>query len=91
MSRPVRHALVVPELGIHDQPLVLSLWLVERGSVVVAGDRLVEVLAGGVTVDLSAPASGTLSERLVHEDQSVRPGMVLGVIEESAAEEGGSV
>jgi 2-oxoglutarate dehydrogenase E2 component (dihydrolipoamide succinyltransferase) len=76
-----RHELRVPELGLEGAPLTLSLWLVERGAEVTEGDRLVEIVAEAVTVDLPAPASGRLVEVLVLEDEPLAVGQLLGVIE----------
>jgi pyruvate/2-oxoglutarate dehydrogenase complex dihydrolipoamide acyltransferase (E2) component len=76
-----RYEILLPDLGIDDQPIVLSLWLVEEGCPVAAGDRVVEVLAGGVTVDLSSPADGILVETLAAEDEPLRVGQRLGVVE----------
>jgi pyruvate/2-oxoglutarate dehydrogenase complex dihydrolipoamide acyltransferase (E2) component len=73
--------LVVPELGLRDVALVVSLWLVPRGAAVMEGDRVVELLAGGVTIDLEAPVSGRLVAQLVDEDEAVSPGMVVAEIE----------
>jgi len=39
-------------------------------------------LIAGATVDVSAPASGRLVEKLVWPDEAVTPGQVLGYIEE---------
>ena len=69
--------LVVPELGIDGVPLSLSLWLVQEGDAVQQGDRVVELLAGGVTIDLVAPASGRLVRQFVEEDEQVAAGTVL--------------
>ncbi|HEX4149409.1 MAG TPA: lipoyl domain-containing protein [Pirellulales bacterium] len=77
----MRITLLLPELGLDDAPIVLSLWLVPLGSEVAEGDRLVEVLADGVTVDLPSPASGVLVEMAAGEDDSIRVGQLLGVIE----------
>ena len=77
----MRHSLVLPELGLNDTPIVLSLWLVPLGSEVTEGDRLVEVLADGVTVDFPSPASGVLVEMAVGEDDRIQVGQVLGLIE----------
>ena len=79
-----RHELVLPDLGLEGDAAVVSLWLVEPGSEVVEGERIVEILAGTATVDLSAPASGVLAETLVSEDEPVRTGQVLAVIQERA-------
>ena len=69
--------LVVPEVGIVGVPLVLSLWLVPEGTDVLEGDRVVELLGGGVTIDLEAPVTGRLLRVLVDEDAPVAPGTVL--------------
>ena len=62
-------------------PITVSLWLVERGSRVVEGDQVLEVLAGAATVDLAAPAEGILVETLVEEDDPIVVGQPLAVIE----------
>lgn len=61
---------------------VVSVWFVEPGERVYAGDRVVEILIAGATVDVSAPATGRLVEKLAWPDESVAPGQVLGYIEE---------
>ena len=77
----MRHELVMPELGLDEGRVTISLWLVEVGDAVTEGDRVVELLSDSVTVDLPAPASGVLCEMLVTEDDAVRTGQVLCVIE----------
>ena len=69
--------LVVPDVGIVGVVLVLSLWLVPEGTDVLEGDRVVELLGGGVTIDLEAPVTGRLMRVLVDEDDAVAPGTVL--------------
>jgi len=76
-----RHELTLPDLGLGDQPIVVSLWLVERGTRVVAGEPLLEVLAGSALIDLSAPAGGVLAEMLVDENGRLQPGQRLALIE----------
>lgn len=74
-------AVILPELGLGvDDPIIVSHWYARRGDEVWEGDRLVEVLAGAATFDVSAPASGRLAEIRRHEDAGVRPGQVLGLI-----------
>ncbi|MFQ5443725.1 MAG: hypothetical protein ACE5EK_03815 [Nitrospinales bacterium] len=51
------------------------------GAKVVEGDRLLELLAGEVVVDVPAPATGRLAEKRVAEGDIVTPRQVLGVIE----------
>lgn len=74
-SAPVR--LTVPDLGLAGVTLVLSLWLVPEGSEVIEGDRVVELLAAGVTIDLAAPVSGRFERAFADEDDAVFPGTVL--------------
>ena len=81
------YRLVLPDLGLPDVTVVASSWLVEPGSSVIEGDRLLEVLAGSVTVDLAAPASGILSELLVSEDDELHVGQILAIVTASAAED----
>ena len=76
-----RHELILPELGLPEVPIRLSLWLVGLGRKVTHGQPLVEILAGSAVVDLSSPADGKLVEKLVDEDTAVDAGAVLALIE----------
>ena len=73
--------LILPELGIDDRPMKVSLWLVEKGAPVAQGQPIVEILAGSATVDLPSPADGYLVKKLVGEDEAVGVGQRLAVIE----------
>jgi len=77
-----RRDIVLPDLGLGQSPIKVSLWLVSLGSHVYQGDPVVEVLAGNATVDLPAPASGVLAQKLVAEDEPAHVGQRLGVIEQ---------
>ena len=77
----MHHTLVMPDLGMGEQQVLTSLWLVEVGGEVSEGDRLLEVVCGVVTVDLPAPASGVLIEQLVGEEEPVAAGQLLATIE----------
>jgi pyruvate/2-oxoglutarate dehydrogenase complex dihydrolipoamide acyltransferase (E2) component len=79
-----RHELVLPQLGLDDQPMKTGLWLVEPGGRVAAGDPVLEVVVGSAVIDLAAPASGVLAETLVDEDAPLQTGQRLAVIEERA-------
>jgi len=78
---PSRHELTLPELGMGDTPIRTSLWLVEPGRRVTQGDRLIEIIAGGATIDLPSPINGRLVELLVDEDEPLVVGQKLAVIE----------
>ena len=77
-----RHELTLPNLGVDDVPIVATTWLVELGEEVTEGDRMLEVVAGSVSVDLPAPASGILAEVWVEEDEQVKTGQLLAVVVE---------
>ncbi len=72
--------VVVPHFTISG-PVRVSLWLVARGATVLAGDRIIELIAGAVTIDLEAPVAGRLARQFVDEDDVIGPGTVLGEIE----------
>jgi Biotin-requiring enzyme len=83
-------AVILPELGTGpDMPIVVSHWYAGRGEIVWEGDRLVEVLAGPLTFDVSAPATGRLVEIRGREDDLVQPGSVLGYVAPQDERDGG--
>lgn len=71
--------LRVPPLGFPAGMVSVSVWLVGEGAAVLAGDRVVQLVAGAATVDLLAPVTGRLTRQLVDEDQLVEPGERLAV------------
>jgi pyruvate/2-oxoglutarate dehydrogenase complex dihydrolipoamide acyltransferase (E2) component len=80
MRVPVR----LPDLGTN---LVrFGLWVVEPGERVYEGDRLAEVLLAGASVDIAAPATGTLVERLAWPRDALTTGQVLGIVEVKSEE-----
>jgi len=75
------HEVLLPDLGIDDQPITASSWLVKRGTRVTEDDPVLEVLCGGATVDLPAMVRGILVKKLVAEDENIKVGQALAVIE----------
>lgn len=71
--------IILPDLGAPS--VVLSVWFAEPGEEVFQGDRLVEVLAGGATFDVPAPATGRLVQKQAWPDDRLSPGQVLGSVE----------
>lgn len=69
----------LPDVG-SDRARV-SLWFVRPGERVYEGDRVVEVVVPGATVDVPSPATGTVRERLALPGDGVRAGQVLGTID----------
>jgi 2-oxoisovalerate dehydrogenase E2 component (dihydrolipoyl transacylase) len=72
---------VLPDLGTGAAPITATAWLAQLRGRVIEGDRLLEVMVLDAVVDIPAPASGRLVERRVSEDDGLRPGDVLGLIE----------
>jgi pyruvate/2-oxoglutarate dehydrogenase complex dihydrolipoamide acyltransferase (E2) component len=70
--------ILLPELGA--SPVWLSVWFADVGDEVFEGDRLVEVLIGGATFDVAAPATGRLAEKRAWPRDLIRTGDVLGVL-----------
>lgn len=60
---------------------VVANWFVREGGRVDAGDTVCEIQIEKVSVDVTAPESGTLAERVVPENGEFRRGDVLARIE----------
>jgi 2-oxoglutarate dehydrogenase E2 component (dihydrolipoamide succinyltransferase) len=75
----------VPTLGESVTTATVARWLKKAGEAVAADDALVELETDKVTVEVNAPAAGTLSEIIVDEGGEVEVGAVLGILSEGAA------
>jgi pyruvate/2-oxoglutarate dehydrogenase complex dihydrolipoamide acyltransferase (E2) component len=74
--------LLMPDLDLPpQQAITVSCWLIPLGRPVCAGDRLLELSAGEVLVDLAAPATGKLIQRSVTEGQVVKANQLLGMLQ----------
>ena len=73
--------LRLPEFDLVGVPLSCCCWHAKAGQRVMEGDRLMEVLAGDVTIDLAAPASGMLIQRCVDVDEPLCTNQLLAVID----------
>ena len=69
----------VPDLGA---AATFGQWHVRIGDRVRAGDRVAEVLIAGAAIDVSAPASGALTERTARPGDPLPPGTIIGMIED---------
>jgi 2-oxoglutarate dehydrogenase E2 component (dihydrolipoamide succinyltransferase) len=74
----------VPTLGESVTTATVARWLKKAGETVAADDALVELETDKVTVEVNAPAAGTLSEIIVDEGGEVAVGAVLGLLSEGA-------
>jgi pyruvate/2-oxoglutarate dehydrogenase complex dihydrolipoamide acyltransferase (E2) component len=77
---PEQYTLRMPSLEL-PSAMHASIWHARKGSKVVEGDRLLEVCAGEVIIDIPSPATGTLLRRLVREDDPIDIGQALAIIE----------
>jgi 2-oxoglutarate dehydrogenase E2 component (dihydrolipoamide succinyltransferase) len=75
----------VPTLGESVTEATVARWLKKAGDAVKADEPLVELETDKVTLEVNAPAAGTLSEVLANEGDTVGVGALLGTIAEGAA------
>ena len=59
----------------------VSEWFCEEGESVAEGEPLLEVVSEGQTVEVPSPVTGVIIERLIEEDDLVRVGDILAIIE----------
>ncbi|HET6468753.1 MAG TPA: biotin/lipoyl-containing protein, partial [Geminicoccaceae bacterium] len=76
----------VPTLGESVSEATVAKWLKAAGDAVRADEPLVELETDKVSLEVNAPATGTLAEVLVDEGADVAVGAILGRIEEGAGE-----
>ena len=75
----------VPVLGESVTEATVARWLKQPGDTVAMDDPLVELETDKVTLEVNAPAAGTLTEVLAGEGANVAVGAVLGRIGEGGA------
>ncbi|HEY3918413.1 MAG TPA: 2-oxoglutarate dehydrogenase complex dihydrolipoyllysine-residue succinyltransferase [Stellaceae bacterium] len=75
----------VPTLGESVTEATIARWLKQPGDTVAMDDPLVELETDKVTLEVNAPAAGTLTEVLAAEGSNVAVGAVLGRIGDGAA------
>ena len=75
----------VPSLGESITEATVAKWLKRPGEAVAADEPVAELETDKVTLEVPAPASGTLSEILAEEGANVPVGAVLGTIADGLA------
>jgi pyruvate dehydrogenase E2 component (dihydrolipoamide acetyltransferase) len=75
--------VTLPELGESVSEGTVSRWLKQVGESVKADEPLLEVSTDKVDTEIPSPASGTLLEIRVQEDETVGVGAVLAIIGEA--------
>ncbi len=74
--------IIIPEMGESVTEGTIARWFKQVGDAVVIDEPLVEVETDKVTVEIPAPAAGTLSEIAAQEGVDVEVGAVIGAIAE---------
>jgi 2-oxoglutarate dehydrogenase E2 component (dihydrolipoamide succinyltransferase) len=77
----------VPSLGESITEATVAKWLKRPGEAVAADEPIAELETDKVTLEIPAPASGTLAEILAEEGANVPVGAVLGRIADGVAAE----
>jgi 2-oxoglutarate dehydrogenase E2 component (dihydrolipoamide succinyltransferase) len=75
----------VPTLGESVSEATIGRWFKQPGDPVKADEPLVELETDKVTLEVNAPAAGTLGDILAKDGTTVAPGAVLGSIVEGGA------
>lgn len=71
----------VPTLGESVTEATIGKWFKKAGDAIAADEPVVELETDKVTIEVPAPAAGTLGEITVNEGDTVEPGALLGMIE----------
>ena len=80
----MKHEVAVENLGEGVEEAQLAAWLHPVGATVTAGDPLAEVMTDKVNIEIAAPVSGVLAELRCAEDDTIKLGQTIAVIETSS-------
>ena len=72
--------VVMPQMGVSVSEGTITKWLKQEGEQVEADEPLLEISTDKVDTEVPSPGSGTLSQILVQEGQTVEVGTKLAVI-----------
>lgn len=73
-------AVVMPQLGNEIEEALVDGWMKALGDKVIAGEALLTVTTPKVTIEIEAPASGTLTKIIVGADELAGVGTTLAII-----------
>jgi len=83
--------LKVPEVGESITEVMVGTWKKREGDAVAADDSVVEIESDKATVELPAPAAGTITRILKESGERAVVGEVIGIMEPAAAGVGAPV
>src|SRR5262245_6022334 len=84
-KRPMATEIRVPTLGESVTEATIGKWFKKVGDPIAAEEPIVELETDKVTIEVPAPAGGTLSEISAREGETVGLGALLGTIDGAAA------
>jgi len=71
----------VPDLGTDNEQGTVVEWHFDEGEFVEQGEVLLEISTDSGTVEVTAPQAGALLERVVDEDDTVRVGEPVALLD----------
>lgn len=76
------YEVILPDLGDDSVEMaVVTLWLADEGDIVNVDDDLVEMTTDKAAFTVPSPKAGTLDEKLVEEDDEVKVGDVICILD----------
>lgn len=79
----MRYDIVIPPTADGALEVTVASWIKEVGNQVSKGEDLAEATTEKITLYITSPAEGTLSDIVVSAGSKVRVGTVIGVVEEA--------
>jgi pyruvate/2-oxoglutarate dehydrogenase complex dihydrolipoamide acyltransferase (E2) component len=73
--------IVLPQLGNEIEEAQIDAWLKKPGEAVEKDEQIIVITTPKVTLEIEAPAAGTLKAILVEAEEIAPVGAILGVIE----------
>ena len=81
-SKHMQYEVTLPSLGDDlDEMARVSIWLADEGDIVNENDDLVEMVTDKAAFTIPSPKSGTLVQKLVDEEDEVKVGDVICILE----------
>jgi pyruvate dehydrogenase E2 component (dihydrolipoamide acetyltransferase) len=77
----MRYEVTLPSMGDDAETAIVSFWLADEGDIVNENDDLVEMTTDKASFTVPSPKTGTLLEKVVEEDDEVRVGDVLCILD----------
>ncbi len=74
------HDIIMPVLGMNQDTGTLVRWLRQEGDRVAQGDPVMEIATDKITVEIEAPADGTLAGLAAREGEEVPVGQTVALI-----------